>query len=87
MDKNLNTNIEQSNLMFFVATPEVFAEYLGENTPILTMLQSGKGFAHMCHCRDMASRYSGDNRVLAFGHEALIEYLKYVDDYIGSDTL
>ena len=80
-------NIEQNNLMYFIATPAVFTEYLGDSTPNLTMLKSGKAIAHMSACGDMPTVFSGDSRVMSMGYDAITSYLQFVDDYEGSEVI
>jgi hypothetical protein len=74
-------NLENSHLMFFVALPEVFAEY--GVTQQGTKLESGKTFIHASMCGTMAIRYNGDTRIQGYDAEGMAMYLEYVDGYEG----
>jgi hypothetical protein len=74
-------NLENSHLMYYVALPEVFAEY-GVNTQG-TRLESGKVFIHASQCGTMAIRYNGDTRIQGYDAEGMAMYLEYVDGYEG----
>ena len=76
-------NIETMNLMYYVALPEVFAEY--HVTAHATELESGKVFIHASHCGTMAVRYNGDTRVQGYDQEGMQMYLEYVDGYKGGE--
>ena len=76
-------NIETMNLMYYVALPEVFAEY--HVTAHATPLESGKVFIHASHCGTMAVRYNGDTRVQGYDQEGMQMYLEYVDGYKGGE--
>jgi hypothetical protein len=76
-------NLEQMNLMWYVALPEVFAEY-NVNTQG-TRLESGKVFIHASMCGTMAIRYNGDTRIQGYDAEGMAMYLEYVDGYEGVD--
>lgn len=78
-------NIEQHNLMYFVADRATFAEYGVHEQG--TELQSGKIFIHAGLCGTMAVRYNGDDRVRGYTHEGLMAYLEYVDGYKGVDDV
>lgn len=75
-------NIERTDLMYFVALPEVFADYNVHKQG--TKLQSGKMILHASHCGNMAVRYSGDSRVVGLDEVGMRDYLTYVDDYEGA---
>lgn len=77
-------NIETSGLMFYVAKPEVFAEY-GVTTQG-TLLQSGNVFIHASQCGTMAIRHNGDNRIVGYDYDGLMMYLEYVDGYAGGEA-
>jgi hypothetical protein len=74
-------NLEQDNLMYYVALPEVFAEY--GVTQQGTKLESGKVFIHASQCGTMAIRYNGDTRIQGYDAEGMAMYLEYVDGYEG----
>lgn len=73
-------NVENENIMFLVALPEVFAEY--HITPQeYTSLESGKIFTHASKCGLMVILAGGDNRVTGLDNEGMQMYLEYVDGY------
>jgi hypothetical protein len=74
-------NIENMGLMWFVATPETFADY--GVTQQGTLLESGKVFIHASLCGTLAIRYNGDDRVQGYDEEGMQMYLEYVDGYKG----
>jgi hypothetical protein len=76
-------NLENSHLMYYVALPEVFAEY--GVTQQGTKLESGKVFIHASQCGTMAIRYNGDTRIQGYDAEGMAMYLEYVDGYEGVD--
>jgi hypothetical protein len=76
-------NLEQDNLMYYVALPEVFSEY--GVTQQGTRLESGKTFIHASMCGTMAIRYNGDTRIQGYDAEGMAVYLEYVDGYEGVD--
>jgi hypothetical protein len=74
-------NLEQDFLMYFVALPEVFAEYHVHTQG--TRLESGKVFIHASQCGTIAIRYNGDTRIQGYDAEGMAMYLEYVDGYEG----
>lgn len=75
-------NIETNNLMWFVALPEVFADYGVEGGG--TLLASGKIMKHAKDCGNMAIRHNGDSRVQGYDEVSIKDYLTHVDDYAGN---
>jgi hypothetical protein len=76
-------NLEQNNLMYYIALPEVFAEY--GVTQQGTKLESGKIFIHASQCNTMAVRYNGDTRIQGYDAEGMAMYLEYVDGYYSGE--
>ena len=78
-------NLERDFLMYFVALPEVFAEY--GVTQQGTRLESGKVFIHASQCGTMAIRYNGDTRIQGYDADGMAMYLESVDGYEGNNEV
>lgn len=78
-------NIEEQNLMYLMAMPDVFEEYRVTPTEYTT-LESGKIFIHASKCGLMPIMASGDTRVVGFDNEGLQAYIEYVDGYATEVT-
>ena len=76
-------NVEEHQLMYYVARPEVFNEY-GITGNSFTPLESGMVFGHISLCNNMAVVSHGDNRVVPHTEQSLLNYIEYVDGYAGS---
>ena len=79
----MNT-LEQDNLMFFMAKPEIFTEVYNVHEQGM-MLESGDVFIHAGKCGTMAITAKYDDRVLGFTHEGMMAYIEYVDGYKGGE--